>query len=116
MLHFEPDTDLIAQVLTELSAPLAPGSFLAVTHATHDPLPEHQRRRLRAELNNTDRPRHHLPRTRHELHTILDGLGLQPDGDGLVSTIGWRPDLHPGPGDGVGEADAIGYACVARRP
>ena len=116
VMHFIGDNTNAGDILRKLVDALAPGSYLAITHATYDPLPEAVRRTLHQELakpaaqHGTFRPR-----TRQELTELLDTLGVEPVHPGLVSTVHWHPELDPSPEVGVDEADASCYAYVARR-
>ena len=116
VLHFVTDDSLVRDILTELAAALASGSFIAVSHATYDHLPDALRHGLEQEAAKPEAAHGAFrPRTRHELQQIVDDLGLEPLTPGLVSTVDWRPELSPAPGEAAGPADAICYAYVARR-
>src|SRR5258706_138243 len=50
ILHFIADDANAGEILRELVDALAPGSYIAVTHATYDPLPDAVRRTLHEEV------------------------------------------------------------------
>ncbi|GLZ00666.1 SAM-dependent methyltransferase [Actinoplanes sp. NBRC 103695] len=117
VLHFLPDDNHVRDILTTLTAPLPPGSILAVSHATYDYMPTSTRKALHTEL--AQHPEQHgtpTPRIREQLSDLYTATSLTPVAPGLVPTIRWRPELEPHPRDGVTDADASIYAYVARRP
>ena len=117
VLHFIAEDDTAGEILRVLVDALAPGSYLAITHATYDPLPDAVRRTLHQEVAKPGAQHGTFrPRTRHQLAGLLDGLGLEPVEPGLVSTVQWHPELPPAPEAGITDADAACYAYVARRP
>jgi trans-aconitate methyltransferase len=92
VLHFIPDEDEPAGLITRLVSALAPGSYVALTHATADSRPESaQAERVYERASAQARAR-----TRDQVAAMVAGLDLVEPG--LV----WAPDWRPGPRD---EAD-----------
>ncbi len=95
VLQFVPDDHHAQHAVTTLLQALAPGSFLALSHATGDLLtPRTSRRLATAGSEVTGRPRPHVQR-------FFDGLTMIPPG--LVAVSRWRPDpgSRPPPDDQV---------------
>jgi hypothetical protein len=114
VLHFLPDTTEAQTAVDQLVDALPRGSYLAISHATFDPIPDDVRAKLTAftKADSTDGPFH--PRSRDEIAAFLHGLDLVDPG--IVSTVHWHPDLEPPADPGVTEADAISYVAVAVKP
>ena len=113
VLHFLPDDDARTPV-RDLMADLPAGSYLALSHATYDPLPENVRAQMDAftKPDSADGP--FRPRTHDEIASLLAGLDLVEPG--LVATVHWRPELEPPADPSLGDARAICYAAVAVKP
>jgi hypothetical protein len=114
VLHFVPDEGdpwgLVAQYL----AAVAPGSYLALSHATTDQIPP---RMVAAALEMYKRATQPLyPRSRPDVERFVDGLDLvpaQPGGDASVGFVGaWGAD-DPAAADSDGSRAL--YSGVARR-
>ncbi|GGL11938.1 hypothetical protein GCM10012284_53330 [Mangrovihabitans endophyticus] len=106
VLHYLPDHHAYP-ALDHLIDRLAPGSHLAITHATLDFLAPYTADLVRAQPAAEHGPCH--PRTRPDIHRFL--TGLHPAEPGLVPTAQWRPDnpaAEPGP--------SHAYAAVAAKP
>ncbi|XVV10865.1 SAM-dependent methyltransferase [Actinoplanes sp. CA-131856] len=89
---------------------LAPGSHLAISHATADGLSKTVRDRYAAARAKTGlQP--YAPRSRAEIAGLLNGLDLVYPG--LVTTNRWKPKLGPTPAE---PAAGLSYAAVARLP
>lgn len=110
VLHFLADTDQPAAIVAELAAALAPGSYVALSHATLDPLPEEVSANVTGLADPAGGNGAFHPRTRHQVCELLAGLDLVEPG--LVSIVDWRPDLPPGPEAGVDDVACFG--AVAR--
>lgn len=112
VLHFLGDADAPGTVVKHLMGELPSGSFLALSHATYDPLPSDLRAAtIAAAEGNSEQAAFHA-RSREQITAFLDGLHLiQP---GVVSTHRWHPELTPTPSRQVSEAEVICYAAVAR--
>jgi S-adenosyl methyltransferase len=106
VLHFVPDDADAYQIVAELLAALAPGSYLALTHATADQNPAAGR----AAAIYRDRGITMTMRTRDQIARFFGGLQfVEP---GLVAIQRWRPD----PDDpAVTDAQVSGYAAVVRK-
>jgi S-adenosyl methyltransferase len=114
VLHFVPDDDTATTAVRQLTDALTSGSYLALSHATFDPLPEQTRAALAAFTKPGAADDPFKPRTRDEVTSLLAGLELLEPG--LVSTVHWRPD-PPAQGEpSPGEQEVIAYAAVARKP
>jgi S-adenosyl methyltransferase len=87
VLHFVPDEDHPGEIVAAYRDACAPGSYLAVSHATGDYKPERTDGTLeayeRADFSFTFR-------SRAEVTDLFDGYELLPPG--LVDLIQWRPD------------------------
>jgi hypothetical protein len=110
MLHFIPDTSDPARMLADYRDRLAPGSFLALAHATADPdIPG-----LADVIEAYEATPYRLnPRTHAEILRLCEGYELVEPG--LVGFAHWRPE---GPGD-LSTNPAINsliYAAVGRKP
>jgi SAM-dependent methyltransferase len=90
VLHFVEKTEQAVEAIERFRTRLAPGSFLAISHATHEGQPElsstHQSLYRRTATPMT-------MRSRQEVATLFDGFTLADPG--LVYMAQWRPD----PGD-----------------
>jgi S-adenosyl methyltransferase len=108
MLHFVPDEADPAAIVADYCARMAPGSYLAVSHASHDGRPDQTE--SHAELyRRTATPM--SMRSRREVEALLDGFDLVPPG--VVYLPLWRPDS---PADIDGHPERFtGYAVVGRR-
>ncbi|GAA3251223.1 SAM-dependent methyltransferase [Dactylosporangium siamense] len=112
VLHFLADDEQPYHAVAELAAAMPSGSFLAISHATFDPLAADLRRRLTALTDPAAGHGPFRPRTYQEVARFFDGADLLDPG--LVSVVDWHPDTA-----GVPHAtpvEAISYAGVARLP
>jgi S-adenosyl methyltransferase len=111
VLHFIVDDERAYAAVDQIKAALAPGSYVALTHVTYDPLEP----RTAAQLAELAESMDHGPfkaRTRQEVAAFLHGLELVEPG--LVSTVEWLPEHDPQP-----EAtpyQAVAYAAIGRLP
>ena len=88
VLHFIPDSDDPGRILAALREPLAPGSYIAISHASSDSIPEVAESyasayRSRIAANSTFR-------SRAEIAGLFEGTDLLEPG--LVWVPEWRPD------------------------
>jgi trans-aconitate methyltransferase len=107
VMHFIPDEDDPADLIRRLVSPLAPGSYVALTHATADSRPESAEGEKVYERASAQA----RGRTRDQVAAMVAGLELVAPG--LV----WAPEWRPGPGTGP-DADpgrSHVYAVVARK-
>jgi hypothetical protein len=111
VLHFLEDGDDPYRAVAGLVEALAPGSYVALSHATFDPLPAHTAARLSALIAPGTGHGVFRPRSRDEVARFLDGLGLVEPG--LCSIARWRPEQSSQPA--ASEAEAAVYGAVARR-
>jgi hypothetical protein len=109
VLHFVTDAQQAYAAVDRIKGALAPGSYLALTHVTFDPLaPDHAARLIDLADSLTHGP--FKARSRHEIAAFLDGLQIVEPG--LVSTVQWQPDRDPRPEATV--AEAVAYAAIGR--
>jgi SAM-dependent methyltransferase len=107
ILHFVPDQENPGQILRAFIGAMAPGSYLVLSHATHDAQPE-EADRARAIYRRASSPL--VTRTHDEVAALFAGLPLVDPG--LVYTVQWRPAYPP-----PDPPEAAGlYAGVARKP
>jgi hypothetical protein len=94
VLHFMPDTDRPDEVVRAYRERMAPGSFLAISHAADDAdLPTEQARMVQDYSGATKVPFIHRDAVR--LATWFDGLDIVAPG--ITQTTEWRPDTEPTP-------------------
>lgn len=110
--HFLYDTDLPYDAIARLVQALPSGSYLAMSHATFDPLPAETRQHLARLAEPEAGNGAFRPRSRDEVARFFDGLELLDPG--LVSIVDWAPHRPPAPQASAQEAAA--YAAVGRRP
>jgi hypothetical protein len=92
--HFIPDTERLGRALERYRESLAPGSYLALSHACGEDDPPYARQVLRL-YNHTTSPM--LLRERDEFRAFFGDWPLLPPG--LVAACDWRPgpdDAEPG--------------------
>jgi hypothetical protein len=107
-LHFVPDSQHPADILARLRNALAPGSYLAISHASEDGQPPAGQRDAQEVYARADNAV--LMRSRSEIATLIDGW--EPVEPGIVRCPLWRPDSDEAP-----PADAAqfpGYSVLAR--
>ncbi|MEV4706750.1 SAM-dependent methyltransferase [Actinoplanes sp. NPDC049316] len=109
VLHFLDDDEQAYRIVSALVERLPPGSFVAASQATNDPLPHQTLERLRV-LAQRGKDGPFRPRTRGEFEQFFTGLTLVDPG--VCSLVDWRPDLTPNP---EAKAEAVAaYGAVAR--
>ena len=108
VLHFVSDAEDPYGIVGRLLRELPSGSYLALSHATFDPLAP----AVAASLDKQNGHGTFRARTRSEVEGFLAGLELV--NPGLVSTVEWHPDRLPYPASSP--QDAIAYAAVGRVP
>jgi S-adenosyl methyltransferase len=109
ILHVIPDEDDPAGIVARLRDGLPSGSYLAVSHATDESLPELWVRLV--ELSRKT-PIPITPRSRAEVEAFFAGFELVPPG--LV----WGPEWHPESPEDVGDdpGRSMNYVGVGRKP
>lgn len=106
ILHFILDSDDPAGIVAQFVDAMRPGSYLALSHATHDIRPE-SAARARDIYQRASSPL--VTRTKEEIGKLLDGLALVEPG--LVFTAEWRPVQE------ITNPERSGlYAAVGRKP
>jgi O-methyltransferase involved in polyketide biosynthesis len=109
VLHHIPDTDQAQEIVRQLVAALAPGSFLAVNHST-SAFSGAAMEEAVAHWNRVGTPTMTL-RSPEQIARFFDGLDLLEPG--VVPCSQWRPDV--GPLDG--QPPPVDEFCgVARKP
>ncbi|WP_326798532.1 SAM-dependent methyltransferase [Streptomyces sp. NBC_01808] len=112
LFHFIPDRDAPHQIMETLLKPLAPGSFLALSHATPDFNPEGM-----AQVQEIYHGQG-IPLTIRAKDSITPFLaGLELVTPGLVPPHRWKPDRNPLAGTEAEllDAEVSQYAAVARK-
>jgi hypothetical protein len=108
ILHYIPDLDEARRIMAALAEAVPAGSFLVISHAGTDLLPQEVaafEKSLNAYLPSD---RHHVARPRDVVAGLFDGLDLVEPG--LVRVSDWRPD-SPGQAD----TPTILWGGVARK-
>lgn len=109
ILHFVEDRDDPYSAVAELSAALAPGSLLVLTHASYEGIPLPQERAEGAVDVYKDIRNPLIMRTRDEIARFFEGYDMVEPG--LVPMPEWRPDTAPEDEDPYSFA---GFAGVGR--
>jgi hypothetical protein len=105
VLHFVPDDDEPARIVAAYRDFLAPGSYLALSHATADDYPDELAKAVEL-YENTSTPA--TLRTHAQINQLFDGFTLVPPG--LVFTPLWRPYTSE---NGVDPRQSLCYGGVA---
>lgn len=112
ILHFIDDFDQAHGVVARLLDAVAPGSFLAITHATFD-IGGQDTIQANTEAQGHWNQNAAVPitaRTKDQIIHFFDGLDLLEPG--LVSMSRWRPEAIP-----FGEPPEVaGYSALGRKP
>jgi hypothetical protein len=87
-----PDDDLVTAIVAHLREAIAPGSYLAISHAVSDMRPETTAKlaALYQDNGTVSGPRRGQLRTRAEIESLFDKL--ETVDPGLVYISDWRPD------------------------
>jgi hypothetical protein len=105
--HFVDDADDPAGVLAAYRRMLAPGSYLALTHATIDgatgDLVRDVQSQYQAVMKNPS------PRTREQIAAFFEGFRILAPG--IVNLPAWRPDR---PQDAVGAENVWFYGALGK--
>jgi hypothetical protein len=109
VLHFIPDADDPRGIVATLSAALAPGSFVAISHLTADFAPDAVGAGVAA--YNTLVPAGITARSHAEVTALFGGLALVAPG--VVPVAEWRPAHIGPPGEG---ADMYAGLATTGRP
>ncbi|NEA41040.1 SAM-dependent methyltransferase [Streptomyces sp. SID11385] len=110
LLHFISDEDGAQDIVSGLVSRLAPGSYLVITHATHDFRPK-DAEQVGALYKSGSASLH--TRSRADYEKFFTGLELVEPG--IVTGDEWHPELgFPVPG--AEHAVKAGYLAVARKP
>jgi hypothetical protein len=96
ILHFVPDEDRPAEIVARLRAPLAPGSYLVISHGHKGEISRNVEDQVRSAYGRTGAG-DIIPRGVDEVTALFEGTELI--GPGLVQVADWRPDGEPIPPD-----------------
>lgn len=111
VLHFVGNDDQPKDVVGAYRDAVAPGSFLAITHATNDYRPA-MAKDAEEVYQRASHQMHY--RSKREIAALLDGYELVEPG--LVDIIHWRPEPDAGPDPLDGDVRRYsGYAAVGRK-
>lgn len=88
LLHFIPEDALAFHIVHTLRDAMAPGSFLVLSHATSDQIPDDTKAQMVQLYANTSNPI--VARSSGVIATFFDGLELVAPG--LVYLPQWRPE------------------------
>jgi hypothetical protein len=111
VLHFVADEDDPPAIVAAYRNATAPGSYLAITHATSDYQPQ-LARRAEAVYTRASHQIHY--RSKQQIMDMLVGYELLEPG--LVDLIKWRPEEGAAPDPLGGDVTRYsGYAAVGRR-
>jgi hypothetical protein len=109
VLHFIPFSDDPAGIVAALTAPLAPGSFVVISHLTADFAPDQVACGVAA--YNALIPAGLTARTHREVTALFGALALVPPG--VVPVSEWRPEHAPARSV---SADMYAGLATTRRP
>ncbi|WP_243788740.1 SAM-dependent methyltransferase [Saccharopolyspora gloriosae] len=105
VLNFVQDDEEAVAIMDRYRAALAPGSYVALSHATAAGLPQETSDRIDEVYANVNPPSRW--RSPKQIEALLDGLELVPPG--LVTASEWRPDAPPDlPPDRIAYRAAVG--------
>ena len=106
VLHFIPDAEHPDEIVRAYTDPAAPGSFVAISHGTHNPT---QRREVETLVNDYQRSTGVplISRDAEQIGAWLTGLDIQPPG--IVTIDQWHPDTED-------PHFVAMYGVVARKP
>lgn len=107
ILHFIPDSEDPAGIVAAFRDAMPAGSYLILSHVTHDARPE-ESERIKSLYRDRGASSNLITRSRADIAALFGGLELVEPG--LVTTSQWRPQEPPGDPEPV---DAI--AGVARK-
>jgi hypothetical protein len=107
VLHFIPDSDDPYGILDGLNRPLAPDSYLVLSHVTADEQDVVTVSEITDVYDKANAPL--IPRSRAEISRFFDGFTIVPPG--VVFLSQWRPSSESYPADGTRWA----YAAVGRK-
>jgi hypothetical protein len=111
VLHYVPDDEDPEGIVAAYRDATVPGSYLAVTHPTHDYRPDLVERTASIYRRTGYRFAY---RSRERIEKFFDGYALVEPG--LVDVINWRPDPHRAPDPLGGDvARYSAYSGLARR-
>ena len=104
ILHFIPDEDDPAGIIEVFRDAMPSGSYLVLSHGTHDPVPE-EPAPAASMFRGASSPL--ITRSRQDITAMLAGLELVEPG--LVAITQWRPAHPPEPQDRAYLYAAVGH-------
>jgi len=90
ILHYIPDLDQARRIVATLLGAIPAGSYLVISHAGTDLLPEDVAAFEKSLNAHLPADRQHVARPREVVATLFDGVSLVEPG--LVRVSDWRPD------------------------
>jgi hypothetical protein len=115
ILHFIDDGKSPYRQVDHLKSVMSSGSYLVISHATGDSVPDEVSHHVQQIYENSSAPV--TPRSRDEVIRFFDGLDLVEPG--VVYTSEWRRDLPSGElllVPNGGPSHTLGYGGVGRKP
>jgi S-adenosyl methyltransferase len=114
VLHFVADGSDPRGLMARYVAALAPGSYVALSHATHDKVPPKSVQVGRDEYAQASQQMHF--RSRAEVERLFDGLELTPPYDGAGPVLAHLGEWHAeDPEAADSDGSRWGYCGVGRR-
>lgn len=115
VLHFVADSDDPHGLMRQYVSVLAPGSYVALTHATHDNMPPRSVQSGRDTYANASEQIYF--RSRPAVEKFFDGLEIVPPYDGAGPALSYIGEWHAEDRD-LADSDGSrwAYCAVARRP
>jgi hypothetical protein len=107
VLHFIPDEQRPYQAVSILRAAMAPGSYLVLSHGTHDNLGPDALEKIQQVYAGASAPA--VPRTQAGIARFFDGLEMVTPG--LCDVAAWRPGPRP-----MRPARALVLGGIGRKP
>jgi hypothetical protein len=108
VLHFVPDADNPRGLIAPLVHALAPGSYVIISHMTHDYLPPE----AAAQVNQVVSSEALHARSRAQVAAFLDGLELV--NPGIVPVSEWRAEDEPQPRPTPVDVSCYGAVAIKR--
>lgn len=115
VLHFISDADDPRGLMARYVSVLAPGSYVALTHATHDNMPPRSVQAGRETYANASAQMYF--RSKPEVERFFDGLEVVPPYEGAGPVLAYIGEWHAEDRE-LADSDGSrwGYCGVARRP
>jgi hypothetical protein len=111
VVHFLTDDEHPREAIAELTAPLVPGSYLALSHVTADHVTARVSATAQQVYAGASAPV--TPRTRAQVTRLFDGLTLVEPG--VTDISAWRTEIPPARPRGQAPAGTHIYGCIAMK-